>query len=282
MNCYVRVSRLNAFKFCVTIAELSFNQPQYRASVSEKEEPGTVVIRVQASSFPPGQHISYAIISENLIKPTKFTIDANTGKVILTGELDREVTSNYLLDIEASSQVSNGSGATNYRTTKGYIVINVLDQNDNAPFFTHASYYVHIPCNTSVGKTVYRVRAQDKDNGYNARLRYKLQSKIAHFSILPNSGKIKVNKDLRQFCDSLPLRSFKMSVLARDRGIVPLSAHANIHIIVTPPGQLSRQIINENLWTSKNMNKQRVQTAGKTMSRPRGPAQPADMWRESQ
>ena len=234
----------------VMLLEISFNKSQYTASLSEAAPPGTVLVRVKASSYPLQQDIAYFLRSENLHLPTKFAVDTQTGLITLMRSLDREMTSDYFLEIEARYMVLNASGRAEYKSTKCYVVVHVQDHNDNAPFFPRSHYYVHVPCNASVGKTVYRARAQDRDDGPNGQLRYRLMSWHDYFG-MSHGGKVKVTKDMRPFCTSSPLRSFILTVQARDSGSVPLSARAYIHVIVTPPGKLSRgPAVNEELWTA--------------------------------
>ncbi len=52
------------------------------------------------------------------------------------------------------------------------LVINVMDENDNAPEFSQQSYQVALPEMTLAHVSVITVNATDRDGGENARLTY--------------------------------------------------------------------------------------------------------------
>lgn len=195
---------------------------------------------MSASSYLSSKKIHYQLLSENLQTPTKFTIEQNSGKILVNGALDREKSVDYLLEVTARFRSANGSG-TPGSLARAFVIVSILDENDNAPIFVYPSFYMKIPCNVTVGKIVYRgVQARDNDSGNNAKIKYKFQTKTSYFSILPNSGRIRLLKSLRRFCSSVPAKTFRLSILARDQGVIPNMAHAWIQLDVLPPGNLSR------------------------------------------
>ena len=207
------------------------------ATIEESSKKGTVVTTVGAKSFIRSKPIYYQILSENLKKPTKFVIQRHSGKVLVNGALDREETADYLLELSAGLQHGNGSMGS---VSKTFVIVNVLDENDNAPIFAQPSFHLKVPCNASVGKILYRVHATDRDAGENARIKFKFKSKISYFSILPNTGKIRLLKSLKRFCNSSrPQKRFGLTIVARDQGVVPNVAHALMQVEVLPPGVLS-------------------------------------------
>lgn len=212
------------------------------ASIKENSQLGSLVTTVSANSFLNSKTILYELLSENLQTPTKFTIEPNSGKILVKGALDREKSADYLLEVTARFQSSNSSG-TPGSFARAFVMVNILDENDNAPTFVHPSFYMKIPCNVTVGKIVYRgVQARDNDSGSNAKIKYKFQTKTPYFAILPNTGKIRLLKSLRRFCSAVPAKTFRLSIVARDQGVIPNMAHAWIQFDVLPPGNLSRSV----------------------------------------
>ena len=230
------------FHFFFFNAEISFYHDQYTVGVSENAQINTVVAKVEARTFPYKHIITYALLSENLQKPSLFTINSRTGEILLCGKLDRDKTRNFLLEVEASFQVSNTSGGRQYRSTKTFVLVNVREpQIVQGLSFARASYYLKVPCNTSEDTTIYRLRITDSGNIGNARTRYRFQKRLDYFYITHN-GKIKVQRSLLLLCYLTPGKSFRVSVIARDTAGIKRNAHALIHIMITPPGPLTKDI----------------------------------------
>jgi len=87
--------------------------------------------------------------------------------LVLTGQLDRELTSQYLLTLTA---VDGGSPPHSATLT---VNVMVLDANDHAPAFTRSVYDVQIREDAPLGTTVVRVSASDADVGENGRVQYR-------------------------------------------------------------------------------------------------------------
>lgn len=207
------------------------------ATVKENTRPGTLLTTIKANSFTldvSSRPIQYKLLSENLKPPTKFSIDINSGVIRVIGDLDREKTASYLLEVSAGVYHTNGSSVIGSKT---YVIVNVLDKNDNAPRFETPYLYMKVPCNVTVGKILYRMNAKDKDAGDNGKIKFKFPTKNSFFSILPNTGKIRVLKSLKRFCNSSPAKKFTLKIVARDTGVVPNMTEAFVQLEVTPPGK---------------------------------------------
>ena len=221
-------------------AEIAFYNEHYTVVVSDQTHPNTVVAKVEARTFPLKHIITYTLLSENLKQPSLFAINSRTGEILVSGKLDRVQMRNYLLEVEASFQVLNTSGESQRRSAKSFVLINVRGlQSDHALSFTHSSYHIRVPCNTSQNTTVYRVRTANSDNIGNTRTRYRFQKRLDYFYITHN-GKIKVQRSLLLLCYLTPFKSFRATVIVRDTANIKRNAQALIQIVVTPPGQLSK------------------------------------------
>ncbi|KAF3691359.1 Cadherin-2 Neural cadherin [Channa argus] len=101
-----------------------------------------------------------------------FVINPITGQLSVTKPLDREHISNFHLRAHAVDL--NGNQVENPID----IVINVIDQNDNRPEFTHTIFNGSVPEGSKPGSFVMTVTAVDKDDPKtaNGMLRYKILS----------------------------------------------------------------------------------------------------------
>ncbi|XP_039984138.1 cadherin-2-like isoform X2 [Xiphias gladius] len=101
-----------------------------------------------------------------------FIINPISGQLSVTKPLDREHISNFHLRAHAVDL--NGNQVENPID----IVINVIDQNDNRPEFTHTTFNGSVPEGSKPGSFVMTVTALDKDDPKtaNGMLRYKILS----------------------------------------------------------------------------------------------------------
>lgn len=101
-----------------------------------------------------------------------FIINSISGQLSVTKPLDREHISNFHLRAHAVDL--NGNQVENPID----IVINVIDQNDNRPEFTHTTFNGSVPEGSKPGSFVMTVTAVDKDDPKtaNGMLRYKILS----------------------------------------------------------------------------------------------------------
>jgi hypothetical protein len=75
-----------------------------------------------------------------------FSIDKNTGVLTTNASLDRETIPTYNLTVT----VTDNGGQSSSRN----LIVNVLDENDNAPRFDPASYSKNITENTGAGNII--------------------------------------------------------------------------------------------------------------------------------
>ena len=107
-----------------------FTQDRYTSSVWEGNPRQTYVTQVIATDLDEGLNgqIDYVITGGN--KHSPFAINpSNTGIVTTNAILDREINSTFKLTIEARDQ------GTPPKTSTCILKIQVVDENDNEPFF---------------------------------------------------------------------------------------------------------------------------------------------------
>ena len=170
-----------------------FTQDRYVTSVWEENSRGTYVTQVKASDADEkgndNSRVTYSIVSGNIDDAFEIA-PANTGIIKTKIVLDREILDTYKLEIEA---VDHGVSALTSTCT---LRIQVIDVNDNAPFFPGYAP-VNVPEGTELGTVIKTVTANDVD--INPTLTYDFApggNPDSTFSIDRFSGKIAVAKQL--------------------------------------------------------------------------------------
>ncbi|XP_042668130.1 protocadherin Fat 4 [Centrocercus urophasianus] len=198
-------------KLEVTVVDVNDNAPQFEqdpfiAEIVENLSPRKLltVAAVDRDSGLNGQLI-YEIIEGNT--ENSFNINRATGEIRSVRPLDREKLSRYTLTIKASDK------GTPLQSTTVKVIINVLDENDNAPRFSQI-FSASVPENAPLGFTVTRVTTSDEDIGMNAISRYSIRDTSLPFIINPSTGDITVSRLLnREDTDR-----YRIRVSAHDSG----------------------------------------------------------------
>ncbi|XP_043113923.1 protocadherin gamma-A11-like [Puntigrus tetrazona] len=139
----------------------------------------------------------------------------NYYSLVTTGELDRELLSDYNITITATDE-----GSPPLSSSKN-IHLTVADVNDNPPVFQEQSYRAHVQENNKAGSSICSVSATDPDWRQNGTVVYSLLSSDVNGA--PVSSFLSVNGDtgvvhaVRSF-DYEQMKSLKVLVLARDNG----------------------------------------------------------------
>lgn len=103
-----------------------------------------------------------------------FDIDASSGSLIVTQQVDREQQSEYNLEIRASDKKS----LTNTQSSTIAVRIEVLDVNDNAAKWPADPIEIDVMENAVIGMPLYNFTAVDADAEANGVLRYELIDEI--------------------------------------------------------------------------------------------------------
>ncbi|TRY83838.1 hypothetical protein DNTS_031976, partial [Danionella cerebrum] len=164
----------------------------------------------------------------------------NYYSLVSTGELDRELLSEYNLSITATDE-----GSPPLSSTKS-IHLTVADVNDNPPVFEQHSYRAHVQENNKPGSSVSAVSATDPDWRQNGTVVYSLFSSEVNGA--PVSSFLSINGDtgvihaVRSF-DYEQLKSFTVLVLARDNGSPPLSGNVTVSVFISDENDNRPQIL---------------------------------------
>uniref|UniRef100_A0A8B9GPQ4 Cadherin domain-containing protein n=1 Tax=Astyanax mexicanus TaxID=7994 RepID=A0A8B9GPQ4_ASTMX len=164
----------------------------------------------------------------------------NYYSLVTTGELDRELVSDYNITITATDE-----GFPPLSSSKT-IHLSIADVNDNPPLFEEQFYSVHIQENNKPGSSVSKVAAKDPDWRQNGTVVYSVIPSDVNGT--PVSSLLSVNGDtgvihaVKSF-DYEQLMSFKMIILARDNGSPPLSSNVTVSVFITDENDNFPQIL---------------------------------------
>uniref|UniRef100_A0A673K804 Protocadherin-16 n=1 Tax=Sinocyclocheilus rhinocerous TaxID=307959 RepID=A0A673K804_9TELE len=190
-------------------------------SVMEDQPVGFVLLYVMARDADQGENgrVSYRIQSGNTAG--RFGLSLNSGSLSILKPLDREEQESYNLTI-----VAEDHGIPQHSTTQ-VLSIQVIDVNDEAPWFERSEFEAQIRENQPAGTSILKVSASDRDHGTNGLVTYGGVTEDG-FTINPETGVISVTQVLdRELQDH-----YTVTVYAKDGGIPPNFAKAKVHITV--------------------------------------------------
>ncbi|KAL3878262.1 hypothetical protein ACJMK2_030627 [Sinanodonta woodiana] len=138
------------------------------------------------------------------------TIAIDTFTLTVAKKLDRETMSLYNVTITCSAR------DTPFLNTSEHFIIEIKDENDNAPVFQQAVYIVNVTENNVPGATLLKVKATDADIGANGAIQYTFASGLGNniFTIGSTNGTISVNGQLDRESQSV----YSLYVCAHDSG----------------------------------------------------------------
>ncbi|CAL4113150.1 unnamed protein product, partial [Meganyctiphanes norvegica] len=156
---------LDYMTISVVVMDINDNSPQfssdqYETYIAENSKIGTIVTFVTAFDKDSGSNgeVHYRIEeSKDISIVSTFQINPQSGAVILTSHLDREIKSQYNFNIIATDQGSPK------RTDITSLVINVKDFNDNPPIFMKESYSATVLENVKIGHILVELTVTDAD-----------------------------------------------------------------------------------------------------------------------
>nr|5T9T_A Chain A, Protocadherin gamma B2-alpha C [Mus musculus]5T9T_B Chain B, Protocadherin gamma B2-alpha C [Mus musculus] len=153
----------------------------------------------------------------------------NYYKLVTDRTLDREAIPEYNVTIVAADR---GKPPL---SSNVIITLHISDVNDNAPVFHQASYLVHVAENNPPGTSIAQVSASDPDLGSNGLISYSIIASDLEPRAL--SSFVSVNQDsgvvfAQRAFDHEQLRSFQLTLQARDHGSPTLSANVSMRVLV--------------------------------------------------
>uniref|UniRef100_A0A3Q1EDN5 Protocadherin-16 n=1 Tax=Acanthochromis polyacanthus TaxID=80966 RepID=A0A3Q1EDN5_9TELE len=224
------IGRTGSATVRVTVTDENDNSPrlsQERVFLAVRENllAGTGFGRVSATDRDAGLNarLTYRLLHTD----RHFQINSQTGEISTRLALDREQQSSYQVVVVVQD------GGTPPRSATGTAHITVLDENDNAPSFTHArpdrELLLQVMESLPSGTVLGTVTAKDPDEGENGTIFYSLSgSRAERFSLNPTNGEIRTASPLRW----TERAEYAFTVTAADHGTPGLSSTCQLRIQV--------------------------------------------------
>uniref|UniRef100_H2ZZL6 Protocadherin-16 n=1 Tax=Latimeria chalumnae TaxID=7897 RepID=H2ZZL6_LATCH len=203
------------------LAPAVFERTRYSFTIPEDALEGSPIGTVRATNPSNSlEPISYRISSGDPYG--YFTIDSQFGVIRSKEQLDHEAQRFVILTVRSETDSSPVYSSTQVNIT-------VTDVNDNKPVFQKQSETVKVSSSTPPGAILYIAHAEDRDSGSNGMVMYSLEDNInSMFTIDPGLGVVFLNKTL-----STDMRNeYNLKVLAKDKGVPPLSSLFTLNVIV--------------------------------------------------
>ncbi|KAI5944238.1 Cadherin-23 [Manis javanica] len=207
----------------------TFTESAYQAEVMENSPAGTPLTVLNGPILARDADLDiYAVVTYKLLGSQSglFDIDNSTGMVTVRSGviIDREAFSPPILELLLLAEdigLLNGTAD---------LLVTILDDNDNWPTFSPAALTIHLLENCPPGSSVLQVTATDEDSGLNGELIYRIEAGAQdRFVIHPVTGDIRVGNAT---IDREEQESYRLTVVATDRGTVPLSGTAIITVLI--------------------------------------------------
>ncbi|XP_036424414.1 LOW QUALITY PROTEIN: protocadherin Fat 2 [Colossoma macropomum] len=194
---------------------LTFERKIYYATLSEFSPPKTHVLKV--SVHPGLPNVTYHIRGN--ADSHKFKISTKTGIIVTSESLDFEKKSHYEFDV-----------TVNHGEAEAHVIVDVTDENDNAPRFINPSHQATLPENIPIGTSILSILAIDVDKDNNGFVTYAIANTAPlPFVIDPLTGVISTSEE---FDYELMKRWYHLRIWASDSGS-PFSRVSECAITIT-------------------------------------------------
>jgi len=161
--------RTGSLSVAVTVSDANdhaptFNTTRYEFTTSENRPIGSVIGRVQAMDADAGGNarVTYIVTRING-NDAPLTVDAETGQVVVVGQLDFERRADYVLTVAAADSAPPPLRQSGYVL----VIVHVIDENDNAPeviISGSGSSAAEVAENSEMAMTVLELSVFDADS----------------------------------------------------------------------------------------------------------------------
>ncbi|XP_056455876.1 protocadherin alpha-3-like [Gadus chalcogrammus] len=205
-----------------------FSKSLYKTQIAENSRPGTTVMAVNATDADEGDNseIVYSLRSKDQDRVLDiFQIDADTGVITLKGNLDFEAKKAFEIRVEARDKGQPPMSA------HSKVLVEVMDENDNAPQITVTSLLDRVKEDAPLGTAIALVSVSDKDGGRNGEVKcevtknipFKLESNYKNYYSLVVAGPL----------DRESASQYNVTFMANDEGIPRQSSRSFINVYVS-------------------------------------------------
>ncbi|XP_063784879.1 protocadherin gamma-B2-like isoform X1 [Pseudophryne corroboree] len=203
-----------------------FSNEVYKVSLNENIPINTTIVTVNATDKDEGVNgqitYSFSKTSGNVHHTGTFSINPINGEIKTNSQLDFELTSYY----ELSVQARDGGGLVVHCK----VLIEVIDENDNAPEISITSLSSPIPEDSAPGTVIALIKVHDQDSGANGEVDCKLTDNSFNLLLSSDSYYRIVTTG---FMDREKVSSYNITIVATDRGSPPLSSRRTIRLEIS-------------------------------------------------
>uniref|UniRef100_A0A3B5LLC2 Cadherin domain-containing protein n=1 Tax=Xiphophorus couchianus TaxID=32473 RepID=A0A3B5LLC2_9TELE len=214
----------------ITVLDANDNAPVchrsvYKAEVRENSPEGTVVTTVEADDADKGVNGEVTFSIPHVGKEAKQLFDVNvaTGEIRVLGKVDFEKSKTFQLNVRASDHGGYSD------TCK--VIIQVIDENDNAPTIQLMSFSNLISEDSPPGTTIAVVNVDDEDSERNGLVRCSINSDIPFKIESSLTGYYTIVTESTLDRETNPEYNITMTV--SDQGFPPLSSTKNMNVKVS-------------------------------------------------
>uniref|UniRef100_A0AAQ6IAC6 Cadherin domain-containing protein n=1 Tax=Anabas testudineus TaxID=64144 RepID=A0AAQ6IAC6_ANATE len=205
-----------------------FSQPLYKAQVSENAPFQTSILTVSATDLDEGVNgeIVYSFIERGNFNPeAMFSINPETGEIVVSGKIDYEDNTAFDIRIQARDK------GTPSRSVHGKVLVEVIDVNDNQPEIVITSLMSPVKEDAETGTVVALVTVNDKDGGSNGltsakvlgSVPFKLKQNYKNYYSLTVDGPL----------DRESVSQYNVTIIATDEGTPSLSSTSVIPVHIS-------------------------------------------------
>ncbi|GFG38793.1 hypothetical protein Cfor_02805 [Coptotermes formosanus] len=170
-----------------------FRRPFYRRSITENSKNGVTIVNVVADDADKNRTITYSL--EGPRAATELVhLDSETGEIVVANKIDHEQFPFLNFTVRATD-----SGVPP-RSSLADIFIQVLDENDNNPYFVGDVSNITVREDAPIGTEIATIEARDADSGDFGRVTYLLDrmSSQGKFQINSKTGILNVSDRLNR------------------------------------------------------------------------------------
>ena len=227
VECVDSTSQRSTAVVIVTVLPINEHPPiltfdTVEATVTENTAIGQRIMQVSATDQDHNNQLRYYLNNSF----SSFYLDAVSGVLYLIQSLDYESRVSYNLSLTVVDE------APITRWSAGNIIINVLDVNDNAPYFEPSFITKVISDKMAVEQSVAMLDCSDDDSGINSQLQFTL--------VLDNSNLFAINEDSGDIivANDLNISTSSLNIVVSDKGTPALNFTIVAHISI-------QQILND-------------------------------------
>uniref|UniRef100_A0A4W3JUX9 Cadherin domain-containing protein n=1 Tax=Callorhinchus milii TaxID=7868 RepID=A0A4W3JUX9_CALMI len=208
-----------ATNFTISVSDINDNAPKFtqevfKGSIPEMSPNGTSVLKVTAHDADDPTVGSHTKITYQLLgKEQNFIIETFSGIIrVKSPNMDREQKKDYEVFVQAKDMGTQNGGFSSTAT----VLISLTDINDNPPHFSHSECLLvfNVSEDKIVGQEIGRVKAEDGDEGENARIIYTFIPNSNFFTIKTDANTQEGVITLKKPLDFEKLNRYKIEVEA--------------------------------------------------------------------